>query len=330
MRHLITGGAGFIGSHLTELLVMRGDSVVVLDDLSTGARSNIEPLLATGRVTLVEGSILDPLVVDDLVREVDDVYHLAAAVGVQLVVEKPVSSIVTNTVGTEHVLRSAARHHRPTLITSSSEVYGYSDAVPFREEAGVTLGPTTRVRWGYGCTKALDEFLAFAYAQEHSLQVVVARLFNTVGPRQTGRYGMVVPRFVRQALANEPITVFGDGTQTRCFAWVGDVVSAFPKLLAEKRAWSNVVNIGSTEEISVLSLAERVRVRTGSRSTISLVPFVDVFGDRFDDMQRRVPSIDRARSLIGYSPTLGIDAILDQVIAAQRQTPVATVSRAAS
>jgi UDP-glucose 4-epimerase len=315
MRHLITGGAGFIGSHLAEHLLAGGDSVVALDDLSTGSRENVAPFLSTGRFTLVEGSILDAPLVDRLVREAGDVYHLAAAVGVRLVVERPVESLVTNTVGTENVLRAAAAARVPVLVISSSEVYGASTAVPFQEDAGVTLGPTVRARWGYGCSKALDEFLALAYAREKGLHVTIARLFNTVGPRQSGRYGMVVPRFVQQAVAGEPITVWGDGSQTRCFTWVGDVVQALPRLLGEPRARGAVVNLGSEEEITVLALAERVRTRTRSASPITLVPYDRAFGAGFDDMQRRVPSLTRARDLIGFQPTLGINAILERVIA---------------
>jgi UDP-glucose 4-epimerase len=325
MRHLITGGAGFIGSHLAEHLLRRGDEVVVLDDLSTGARDNVDRFSAGGRFTLVEGSIVDRPLVDELVAAADDVYHLAAAVGVRLIIERRVDSLVTNTLGTEHVLCAAEKHRRPVLIASSSEVYGASEAVPFREDAAVSLGPTTRPRWGYGCTKAFDEFLAFAYAQERGLTVVVARLFNTIGPRQIGRFGMVVPRFVKQALAGEAITVWGDGKQTRCFTWVGDVVDALPRLLAEPRAWGTVVNIGSAEEVTVRDLAERVRARTGSASAIELVPYVQALGSEFDDMQRRVPSLERARMLIGYQPSLGIDDILDRVI--EHERTLATSSR---
>ncbi|MFI5301275.1 MAG: NAD-dependent epimerase/dehydratase family protein [Polyangiales bacterium] len=314
MRHLITGGAGFIGSHLAELLLARGDSVVALDDLSTGSQTNIAAFETTGRFTFVLGTILDGGLVDRLVSEADDVYHLAAAVGVRRIMERGVDALVTNTTGTDHVLRSAARHQRPVLIASSSEVYAASDAVPFTEDAGVTLGSTMRPRWGYACSKAFDEFLAFAYAREQGLRVVVVRLFNTVGPRQTGRYGMVVPNFVRQALAGEPLTVFGDGTQTRCFTWVGDVVDAMSKLLAEPRAWAGVCNLGSIEEVSILQLAQRIIARTNSVSKVVLVPFDQAFGPEFDDMQRRVPSLARAEALIGYRPTMPLDAILDRVI----------------
>jgi UDP-glucose 4-epimerase len=320
MRHLITGGAGFIGSHLAEHLLRRGDRVVALDDLSTGSHQNIDHLPATGRFTFVQGSVLDWPLVDELVAAADDVYHLAAAVGVRLIIERRVQSLVTNTLGTEHVLRAAEKHRKPVLITSSSEVYGTSDAIPFREDAGVALGSTMRPRWGYGCTKAFDEFLAFAYAQERGLRVVVARLFNTVGPRQTGQFGMVVPRFVRQALAGESITVWGNGTQTRCFTWVGDVVEALPRLLEEPNAWGTVVNIGSAEEVTVRDLAERVRARTASASPIQMVPYAEALGANFDDMYRRVPSLERARSLIGYQPSLGIDRILDKIIEHERET----------
>jgi UDP-glucose 4-epimerase len=318
MRHLITGGAGFIGSHLAELLVGRGDEVMALDDLSTGDRRNVEPLLATGRFTLVEGSILSSELVTELVRSVDDVYHLAAAVGVRRIVEHAVDSLVVNSRGTEHILRAAAQFGRPVLVASSSEVYGASDAVPFQEEAGLLLGATTRPRWGYACSKAFDEFLAFAYARERGLIVSVARFFNTVGPRQTGRYGMVIPRLVRQALAGEPLTVYGDGTQTRCFADVSDIVSALPRLLAEPRAWGTVCNLGNDEEVTILQLADQVRSRTGSASPIQLIPYTEAFGPTFDDMQRRVPSLKRAEDLIGYRPTFDIGGILDRVIAHER------------
>lgn len=315
MRHLITGGAGFIGSHLADLLVEAGDEVVVLDDLSTGSASNVAHLERSDRFRLVRGSILDVALVDQLVGETDDVYHLAAAVGVRRVVEQQVSSLVVNSAGTESVLRAAAAHARPVLIASSSEVYGDSSTVPFTESAGVQLGGTNRPRWGYACSKAFDEFLALAYAREQALRVVVCRFFNTVGPRQTGRYGMVVPRFVRQALSGEPILVHGDGAQSRCFAWVGDVVRALPKLLAEPRASGQVCNLGSDEEVSVAELARRVQKITASPSRIEHVAHRDVYGDDFDDLRRRVPCLKKAHELIGYRPTLRLDEILRAVIA---------------
>ena len=317
MRHLITGGAGFIGSHLAELLVARGDEVLVLDDLSTGSRDNLAQLDGR-RCELVVGSVLDAPLVNRCVDRVDQIFHLAAAVGVRLVVERSVETIVTNTLGTENVLHAAARAGRRIFVASTSEVYGASDQVPFREGANVALGPTHRPRWGYACSKALDEFLAFAYAREQRLQVTVGRFFNTVGPRQSAQYGMVVPRFVRQALAGEPITVYGDGLQTRCFAWVGDVAAGMLKLLETPAARAMVVNLGSEEEVSILALAERVKARTGSRSPLVTVPYAQAYGDDFDDMRRRAPSLDRARELIGYRPTLDLNAILDRVIAHER------------
>lgn len=314
MRHLITGGAGFIGSHLAELLVARGDYVVALDDLSTGSRANVAHLPAD-RFDLVHGSILDSSVVEQIVHEADDVYHLAAAVGVQRIRERPVDSLVTNAVGTQHVLRACARFGRPVLLTSSSEVYAASEAVPFSEDAPVTLGPTVQPRWGYACSKAFDEFLALAYVAERGLRATIVRLFNTVGPRQSDQYGMVVPRFVRQALAGQPLTVYGDGAQTRCFVWVGDVVQALPRLL--ELPAGQVCNLGSTEEVTIRALAERVIVRTGSVSSIVSVPFDEALPG-FQDMRRRVPSIDRARMLIGFAPTLSLDGILERVIGYER------------
>jgi UDP-glucose 4-epimerase len=318
MRALITGGAGFIGSHLAEALLARGDSVHVVDDLSTGAMDNIVHLKPHPRFDYTIGSVTDPRLMAELVDLADVVFHLAAAVGVQLIVESPVRTIETNVRGTEVVLEAAARKGRKVLVASTSEVYGKSDQVPFPESADLTIGPTHMGRWAYACSKALDEFLALAYWSEKKLPVVVARLFNTVGPRQTGRYGMVLPRFVGQALAGEPLTVYGDGTQRRCFGWVHDVVGALIALIEEPRAVGEVYNVGSTEEISMRQLAELVRERTGSHSEIVLVPYAEAYAPGFEDVARRVPDTRKIQALIGFAPTRDIGGIVDEVVAAAR------------
>jgi len=314
MKVLITGGAGFVGSHLAEALLARGDTVHVLDNLSTGAMDNIGHLKGRERFHYLIDTVMNERVVAEAIDRVDVVYHLAAAVGVKLIVESPVNTIETNVHGTEMVLKVASKKRKKVLIASTSEVYGKSEDVPFREDADLVLGATTKGRWSYACSKAIDEFLALAYWKEKQLPVVVFRLFNTVGPRQTGRYGMVIPNFVQQALSGEPITVFGDGTQSRCFTYVTDVVDALVKLGDHPGAVGEVLNIGNEhEEISILELAQRVKARTGSRSAIEMVPYDKAYEEGFEDMPRRVPDLGKIRKLIGYEPRVHLDEILDKV-----------------
>ncbi len=311
MRALVTGGAGFIGSHLCEALVTRGDEVFVLDDLSTGAFENIEHL---GEITAVIDSTLNQPIVRDLVREVDVVFHLAATVGVQLVVEKPISTIVNNIRGTETVLEEACRYRRPLLITSSSEVYGKGVNDLFQEDDDRVMGSLKRTRWGYAASKAMDEFLALAYWLEKRHPVVIARLFNTVGPRQTGRYGMVIPRFVTQALRNEPLTVHGDGSQTRCFTYVADVVPALIQLLERRDLAGDIFNLGSRECITIEELARRIIERTDSDSTIYYVPYEQVYGPGYEDMLHRAPDLTKVNAAIGFEPRTSLDEMLDEII----------------
>ena len=314
-RVLITGGAGFVGSHLTEALLARGDSVWVLDNLSTGAIDNVDHLKADRRFHYTIDTVMNEPVLAELVDRVDVVIHLAAAVGVRLIVESPVNTIETNVHGTEMVLKLANKKKKKVLIASTSEVYGKSTAVPFREDADLVLGPTMKGRWSYACSKAIDEFLALAYHKEKRLPVVIARLFNTVGPRQTGRYGMVIPNFVKQALLGHPLTVHGDGTQTRCFTYVTDVVGALIELSQRDDAVGEIFNIGNDrEEVAILDLARRVKERTRSKSEITLVPYDQAYEQGFEDMPRRVPDLDRIRRLIGYEPRVQLDEILDRVI----------------
>ncbi len=316
MKALITGGAGFLGSHLAEALLARGDEVYVLDNLSTGSIENIEPLKASPRFRYTIDSVMNEPVTAELIDRVDVVFHLAAAVGVRLIVESPVNTIETNVHGTEMVLKLANKKKKKVLIASTSEVYGKSDTVPFREDADLVLGPTSKGRWSYACSKAIDEFLGLAYHKEKRLPVVVVRLFNTVGPRQTGRYGMVIPNFVKQALLGHPLTVFGDGSQTRCFTYVGDVVGALVALATHPDAVGQVFNIGNDgDEISILALAERVKARTRSQSPIELVTYDKAYEAGFEDMPRRVPDLTKLRTLIGYEPQVHLDEILDRVIA---------------
>jgi UDP-glucose 4-epimerase len=319
MRYLLTGGAGFIGSHLAERLLAAGHHVLALDDLSTGRYENIAHLEGEPGFELRVASVTEPRVVERCVTDCGAVYHLASAVGVRLVVEQPVRTIETIVNGTDVVLRACARYRRPVLLTSTSEVYGKATKVPFAEDDDCVMGPTTTRRWAYACAKALDEFLALAHWYEARLPVVVARLFNTVGPRQTGRYGMVVPRFVAQGLAGEPITVYGDGRQTRCFAHVADVADALVSLMGRPEAHGQVFNIGSDEEVAILALAERVRALTGGRSPIRLVPFSEAYTAGFEDMVRRVPDLTKIHRLTGYRPRRDLDAILADVIDEQRR-----------
>jgi UDP-glucose 4-epimerase len=317
---LLTGGAGFVGSHLAEALLAQGHQVIVLDDLSTGSMENIAHLKGRPGFEYVINSVMNEPLTAELIDRADVVFHLAAAVGVKLIVEAPVRTIETNVHGTEVVLKHATKKGRLVVIFSTSEVYGKSTAVPFREDADLVLGPTPKHRWAYACSKAIDEFLALAYHREKRLPVIIVRLFNTVGPRQTGRYGMVIPNFVRQALAGEPITVFGDGTQSRSFTDVSDVVGALVNLVREPRAVGEVFNIGNSEEITILDLAEKVRAATASRSPITFVPYDEAYEAGFEDMPRRVPDLSKIHGCVGYRPTLGLDEILQRVIAHTRET----------
>jgi UDP-glucose 4-epimerase len=314
VRALITGGAGFIGSHLAEALIAKGHSVSVLDDLSTGRLENIAHLMGHRRFDCTVGSVMDEPVLGRLIDQSDVVFHLAAAVGVKLVVERPVHTIETNVHGTESVLRHARRRRTLVLVASTSEVYGKSAELPFREDADLVIGPSHRHRWGYATSKLLDEFLALGYWKEYRSPVVVARFFNTVGPRQSARYGMVLPNFVRSALRGDTIAVHGDGSQTRSFTWVGDAVSAMTRLADEPAAAGEVFNIGSNTEISIRDLALRVKAMTGSRSHIGFVPYSRVFDDSFEDMPRRVPDITKIARYVGYAPSVNLDEIIERVI----------------
>jgi UDP-glucose 4-epimerase len=318
MRILITGGAGFIGSHLSDELLARGDSVHVLDQLTTGSIDNIRHLKGRPGFGYTIGSAADAPLVAELVDEADVVYHLAAAVGVELIVESPVRTIETNVHCTEVVLAQASKKKKPIFIASTSEVYGKSTALPFREDGDLVLGPTMKGRWSYACSKAVDEFLALAYHKERGLPTVVGRLFNTVGPRQTGRYGMVVPSFVAQALAGRPIRVYGDGRQRRCFCHVHDVVRALADLMRRDDVYGEVFNIGGTDEITIEDLAHLVRDATGSQSEITLVPYDEAYEEGFEDMRRRIPDTRKIRERLGWEPAKTLGDILTDVIAAQR------------
>jgi UDP-glucose 4-epimerase len=316
MKALITGGAGFVGSHLAEALLARGDEVFVLDDLSTGSIENIEPLKRERSFHYTIDSVTNERVCAEMIDRVDVVFHLAAAVGVKLIVESPVNTIETNVHGTEMVLKLANKKKKKVVLASTSEVYGKSNAVPFHEDADLVLGPTSKGRWSYACSKAIDEFLALAYSKEKRLPVVIVRLFNTVGPRQTGRYGMVIPNFIKQALLGHPLTVFGDGTQSRCFTYVSDVVGALVRLADHRDAVGQVFNIGNdAEEITIRELAARVKERTGSKSEIVLIPYDKAYEEGFEDMPRRVPDTSKLKALIGYEPQVHLTEILDRVMA---------------
>jgi UDP-glucose 4-epimerase len=315
LRYLITGGAGFIGSHLAEALLGRGDEVFILDDLSTGSVENIRHLKALERFHYVFDSITNKQLLAELVDEADVVFHLAAAVGVRLIVESPVRTLETNVYGTQLVLDAASKKKKLVFTASTSEVYGKSDKVPFHEDADLVLGPTTKGRWSYAASKALDEFLALSYWKEKKQPVVIVRLFNTVGPRQTGRYGMVLPNFVRQALDGSPITVFGTGDQSRCFCDVRDTVEAFLRLVGNDRAVGEVINIGTDEEISIEGLARLVKQRTDSKSSITHTPYEEAYELGFEDMQRRVPLLDKLERLTSFRPTTPLSEIVDRVVA---------------
>jgi UDP-glucose 4-epimerase len=331
MRVLVTGGAGFIGSHLVDALLAQGHSVLALDDLSTGSLSNLKAANQSSQFRFVEGSILDPETVAAVVSEVDEVYHLAAAVGVKFVLDNPLRSLLTNIRGTENVLEAAhQQNNKKVILFSSSEVYGKGASVPFREDDDRLLGPTSVLRWSYAASKAVDEFLALGYHHERRMPVVVVRCFNTCGPRQSPHYGMVIPRFVERALRNEPMLVYGDGLQSRCFSSVHDVVRGVLMLAAEPRAVGQVFNIGTQEEVSVAELARRIKLMTGSDSVIENVEYEAIYGTRFEDMQRRVPDITKIRNTVGYEPRVSLDELLAETIRHTRQeratavTPVAT------
>ena len=314
MRVLITGGAGFIGSHLADAYLERGDEVYVIDDLSTGSIDNIQHLKNNPRFHYTIESVHNQPIVAELVDQCDVIFHLAAAVGVKLIVESPVRTIETNVRGTEVVLALANKKKKKVLIASTSEVYGLSEQVPFREDGNLVMGATTKGRWSYACSKAIDEFLALAYWREKKLPTIVVRLFNTVGPRQTGQYGMVIPTFVKQALAGRPITVYGDGKQTRCFGYVGDVIKALIKLMDNTAAVGQVFNIGSDQEVTILELAHMVKELTNSDSEIIFVPYDEAYEEGFEDMPRRVPDITKVNSLVGFRPEVSLDGILQTVI----------------
>ncbi|MCB2225679.1 MAG: GDP-mannose 4,6-dehydratase [Desulfarculaceae bacterium] len=314
VKVLITGGAGFIGSHLATHLLSLGQRVEVIDDLSTGSISNLEPLREHPDFSYQIADMRDLPLLAEMVDRAQVIYHLAAAVGVRLIVESPVKTIETNVGCTEAVLKLANKKGKKVIVASTSEVYGKNDQVPFAEDHDLVMGPTSKARWSYACSKAIDEFLALAYHKARGLPVVVVRLFNTVGAGQTGRYGMVLPNFVRQALGGKPITVFGDGTQSRCFSEVGEVVKCLAALAAEPKAVGQVVNVGSTQEISIMGLAELVKELTGSDSPIRLVPYEEAYEEGFEDMPRRVPDVSRLESLVGFTPQMGIAPIVQTVI----------------
>ncbi|GGK67510.1 nucleoside-diphosphate sugar epimerase [Sphaerisporangium melleum] len=322
--YLITGGSGFIGSHLTDSLLARGDSVVILDNLSTGRRANIAHLAGHPRLRFVQGSVLDELVVDELVHQCDVVVHLAAAVGVKLIVEYPLRSLTTNIRGSEIVIEAAHRYRRKILITSTSEIYGKNSAGPLSENSERILGSPAVVRWAYSTAKAVDEILANAYHRERDLPTIIVRLFNTVGPRQSPAYGMVIPRLIRQALGGLPLTVFGDGTQTRCFAHVKDVVQALLALLDDARAIGETYNVGSSDEVSILELAKTICDLTGSTSGIEHIPYGEAYVTGFEDMLRRVPDTAKLRALTGWTPHRTLLDILTETIAEARDEARAT------
>jgi UDP-glucose 4-epimerase len=319
MKALITGGAGFIGSHLADRLLADGNQVVVLDDLSTGRYENIQHLLGRPDFEFVLGSILNADLLDDCVARCDTVFHLAAAVGVQLIVEKPLESLATNIRGSELVFEKAHKYNTRILTTSTSEIYGKNTSDRLGEDDDRILGSPLKSRWSYSEAKAIDEILAYTYWRQKGLRSVIVRLFNTVGPRQTGHYGMVIPRFVNQALRDEPLTVYGDGTQQRCFCYVGDIVDALVKLIENEETYGKVFNLGGSEEVSIMTLAERVIERSGSRSTIRVIPYDEAYEAGFEDMERRVPNTDRAAAAVSFKQTLDLDGIIDSVVEDQRR-----------
>jgi UDP-glucose 4-epimerase len=315
MKALITGGAGFIGSHLAQNLLADGSKVSVIDNLSTGSLDNIALLKDNPAFECRVDTILNEKVMEKMIKAADVVYHLAAAVGVKYVIDNPLKSIETNVRGTEIVLSLASRYKKPVLIASTSEVYGKNNKVPFKEEDDSVIGYTKLYRWSYACTKKLDEFLAFAYFREKKFPIVIVRLFNTCGPRQTGEYGMVIPRFVKQAILGQPITIYGTGKQTRCFSYVGDVVEALVKLLNTPKCFGEVFNVGSNSEISIEELAKKIKLLTKSESPIHHISYQDAYGDGFEDMLRRVPDLSKIELFIGYRPKTSLDQLLEKIIA---------------
>ncbi len=315
MKILITGGAGFVGSHLADKLIAEGHEITVIDNLSTGRYSNVEHLEGKKNFRLIIDTVLNDKLMEHLVRETDRVYHMASAVGVRLIMEQPVKTIETIFHGTDIILKFCSRYRKPVLIPSTSEVYGKGVSVPFKEEDDLLTGATDKHRWAYACAKTLDEFLALAHWKETRLPVVVVRLFNTVGPRQTGQYGMVVPRFVHAAMRNEAIEVHGDGTQSRCFGHVSDIVEGLSKLLDTPTCFGQVINLGNSEETTIRGLAEKAIELTGSSSEIRYIPYEEAYGEGFEDMRRRVPSLEKARRLIGYQPTRSLSDIINDVAA---------------
>lgn len=311
---LITGGAGFIGSHLTRELLGRGHHIIVLDNLATGEARNVDEFRGHDRYRLHVDSFTNEPLLAELIDRADHVVHLAAAVGVMLIVEDPVHTIETNIMGSELVFRHARKKSKPVLVASTSEVYGKSTSFPFSEDDDVVLGPTSKSRWAYAASKMIDEFLGLAYLHQYQLPVRVVRFFNTVGPGQVGRYGMVVPRLVQQALDGQPLSVYGDGSQKRCFGYVGDVVRAVADLMACPEAVGQVFNVGNDKEISILDLAEKINEKTGNTAGIDLIPYDEAYGSGFEDMPRRVPDLTRLKKAVGYEPQVGIDGILDKVI----------------
>lgn len=324
MNVFITGGCGFIGSHLAERLLERGDRVQVLDDLSTGSMENIAHLVGRPGFSYRIGSALDAPLVSELVDGADVTVHLAAAVGVRLIVERPVHTIETNVRATEVVLAAAAKKRKLVVVASTSEVYGKSTSIPFREDQDLQLGPTSHSRWAYACSKALDEWLALAYWRERGVPVIITRFFNTVGPRQTGQYGMVVPSFAAQAVRGDPITVYGSGDQARCFGHVRDAVEALLRLMATPSAVGEVFNVGATEEVSIRQLAERVRAAAGSQSEIVLVPYSEAYAAGFEDMMRRVPDVTKLERATGFRPQTSLEVIVRDVVADQKMRQQAT------
>jgi UDP-glucose 4-epimerase len=315
---VVTGGAGFIGSHLCEYLLAHKQKVVVVDDLSTGSISNIGHLLSNRNFKFIKASVRDEDLMRKVIEKGDCVYHLAAAVGVNLIIERPVHTIETNIHGTEVVLSTANKYGKKVLITSTSEAYGKNEEVPFKEDDDMVLGSTKFSRWSYACSKAIDEFLALAYHKQYGLEVVIVRLFNTIGPRQTGRYGMVVPRFIDWALKNEPLMIYGSGKQKRSFTYVSDVVRAITALMENKKANGEVFNVGSTEEITIEALAEKIIEKTGSKSKKKYISYSKAYGQGFDDMQRRLPCLKKIKKAIGYKPQVSFDRMLERIIADKR------------
>jgi UDP-glucose 4-epimerase len=320
MKIFITGGAGFIGSHLSERLIAEGHELTVLDDLSTGRVENLSAIKGSNALRFVEGDILDDALVQELAGDADMIFHLAAAVGVKLIMDEPSRSILTNINGTENVLRAALKRKTPTFIASTSEVYGKATKFPFSEDDDLTIGATKNLRWSYACAKTLDEFLALAYAREADLPVVILRFFNTTGPRQTGRYGMVVPNFVQAALEGRPLLVHGTGEQSRCFGHVKDVVESLIRLMAEPAARGQVFNIANDQEVTIRQLAEQVIAATGSRSEIKLVPYDSVYPVGFEDMARRLPDVSKLQRTIGFRPRRGLPEIISDIVDEKRRT----------